>query len=165
MRPQRPSSHRERTERHAPIIRRALWIAAVSALVLGACSSGTDDTVVPEPETVEDCDGLVVVGTQLVRAYVRVLEEVRVDDFTDEDIPPEFLELERIGDDLDARVVRLDCDPEDLNTRINEEVGDLTSESPMAEILLQLVGGGIISTPSSQVPTTIPDGATSTTVP
>lgn len=117
----------------------------------------------PEPETVEDCDGLVEVGAQLVRAYVRVLEEVRVDDFTADDMPPEFLELERIGDDLDDRVVRLECDPDDLNMRINDEIGDVTTDSPMAAMLLQLVGEGVIRASSTVVSTTVPAGATTTT--
>ncbi len=131
---------------------------ALAVLALGACDSPPVETV-PEPETVETCDGLVDVGAQLVRAYVRVLEELRTDALLSDQLPPEFVELERIGRDLDVRVTSLGCEAAALNDEIADEVGDLVTESPAAQFVLDIVDAGLVST--TTVPATVPtDGQT-----
>lgn len=134
------------------------WLVVlVLVLTVAAC---TGDENVPEPAEVEDCDGLVEVGAQLVRAYARLLDQVRIDDFADGRPIPELDELERIGGELDASVARLGCDPADLNRRIAAEVDDLVTDSPAGSVLLEVVRRGVITTGP---PATVSPGATSTT--
>ncbi len=137
--------------RRAP---RRAWLVVAVATAVGACTPGGDE--VREPDTVESCDGLVAVGEQLVMAYVRVLEEVRVDALTSEETLPELTELGRLGDDLDASVARLGCDPVELNGRIADEVDDVVSDSPAAAILLDIVEGGVVSVPPPPVTSPTP---------
>ncbi len=133
-------------------------------LVLMACTgeSGEADEV-PEPERVErveTCDDMVDIGAQLVRAYIRVIEELRLDSLTGDDPPPELLELEEVGRDIDAKVASLGCDLEALNVRINAEVEGIEPQSPAAQLLLQLVREGVVGEPVEVTTTT-----TSTTIP
>ncbi|HEY5727377.1 MAG TPA: hypothetical protein VIV08_02075 [Acidimicrobiia bacterium] len=138
----------------------ALSVALAVVLTLPAC---TADEEIPEPAAAESCDSLVDVGAQLVRAYARLFEQVRVEDLADGTEIPELDELERVGDELDASVARLGCDPADLNTRIAAEVGDLAAESPAASVLLEVVRRGVISEGASPpgdtgVPSTTTNG-------
>jgi hypothetical protein len=135
------------------------------ALVLSAC---TQDSVtptpeeVPEPEAVETCEGLVDVGRQLVRAWVNVVEQLRVDTLLEETLPPEFAELDRLGTDLDERAQGLDCDLAAMNAEITAEVSDLAPDNPAAALVLEIVAGGLIAPPTTSTapPTTIPGGST-----
>lgn len=129
----------------------------VAVLLLAAIAGCTGDTV-PEPAEVEDCDGLVEVGAQLVRAYADLLDEVRVDDFADGEPIAGLDELERIGGKLDASVTRLGCDASDLNRQISADVGNLITESPAGSVLLEVVRRGVITTG-----TTLAPAATTTT--
>lgn len=129
----------------------------VAVLLLAAIAGCTGDTV-PEPAEVEDCDGLVEVGAQLVRAYADLLDEVRVDDFADGEPIAGLDELERIGGELDASVTRLGCDASDLNRQISADVGNLITESPAGSVLLEVVRRGVITTG-----TTLAPAATTTT--
>lgn|GEM_PF-2324017 len=135
------------------------WLAALGLVLTVAACTGSDENV-PEPAEVEDCDGLVEVGAQLVRAYARLLDQVRIDDFVEGEPIPELDELERIGGELDASVTRLGCDPADLNQRIAAEVDDLVTDSPAGSVLLEVVRRGVITTGP---PATVSPGATSTT--
>jgi hypothetical protein len=132
----------------------ALLVVLALAVTVTAC---TGDEEIPEPAAAETCDGLVDVGSQLVRAYARLFEQVRVEDLADGTEIPELDELERVGDELDASVARLGCDPADLNSRIAAEVGDLAAESPAASVLLEVVRRGVVSQGSS------PTGASGST--
>jgi hypothetical protein len=124
----------------------ALLVVLALAITVTAC---TGDEEIPEPAAAESCDGLVDVGSQLVRAYARLFEQVRVEDLADGTEIPELDELERVGDELDASVARLGCDPADLNSRIAAEVGDLAAESPAASVLLEVVRRGVVTQGSS----------------
>ncbi|MBA2336284.1 MAG: hypothetical protein H0V96_00730 [Acidimicrobiia bacterium] len=133
----------------------------VAALMLAAATAGCSGDTVTEPAEVEDCDGLVEVGSQLVRAYADLLDEVRIDDFVDGEPIAGLDELERIGGELDASVTRLGCDAADLNRRISAEVGDLITESPAGSVLLEVVRRGVITTGTTPTPaatTTTPSG-------
>ena len=57
-------------------------VRVVLALVLGLPGC-TGEEEIPEPAAAESCDGLVDVGAQLVRAYARLFEQVRVEDLAD----------------------------------------------------------------------------------
>jgi hypothetical protein len=135
----------------------ALLVVLALAVTVTAC---TGDEEIPEPAAAETCDGLVDVGSQLVRAYARLFEQVRVEDLADGTEIPELDELERVGDELDASVARLGCDPADLNRRISAEVGDLAAESPAASVLLEVVRRGVVTGSPAPTPTT---AVTSTT--
>ncbi|MDQ3781479.1 MAG: hypothetical protein M3349_00885 [Actinomycetota bacterium] len=127
----------------------------VAALLLAASTAGcTGSDTVPEPAEVEDCDGLVEVGAQLVRAYADLLDEVRIDDFVDGEPIAGLDELERIGGELDASVTRLGCEAADLNRQISAEVGDLITESPAGSVLLEVVRRGVITTGTTSIPVT-----------
>ena len=127
-------------------------------LLLPACSPEATPTPeeVPEPEAVETCDGLVDVGRQLVRAWVNVVEQLRVDTLLEETLPPEFAELERLGTDLDTRARGLGCDLAAMNAEITAEVADLDPENPAAALVLEIVAGGLITPPTTTPPTTTP---------
>jgi hypothetical protein len=135
----------------------ALLIVLALAITVTAC---TGDEEIPEPAAAETCDGLVDVGSQLVRAYARLFEQVRVEDLADGTEIPELDELEAVGDELDASVARLGCDPADLNRRIAAEVGDLAAESPAASVLLEVVRRGVVTGSPAPAP---PTSVTSTT--
>ena len=155
-----PQGHLKAHRRRTVLRRGAAGVAlAVAVLLLAACDSPPVETV-PEPETVETCDGLVDVGAQLTRAYVRVLEELRTDALLSEELPPEFVELERIGRDLDSRVASLGCDAATLNAEISEAVADLVTESPAAQSVLDIVDAGLVST--TTVPPSVPEGTGAT---
>jgi hypothetical protein len=124
---------------------RSVLLVVLALLLLLSVAACTGDEEIPEPAAVESCDGLVDVGAQLVRAYARLFEQVRIDDLADGTEIPELDELEQVGDELDASVARLGCDPADLNTRIAAEVGDLAAESPAASVLLEVVRRGVIT--------------------
>ncbi len=132
----------------------ARWALPVALAVVLTLPSCTADEEIPEPAAAESCDSLVDVGTQLVRAYARLFEQVRVEDLADGTEIPELDELERVGDELDASVARLGCDPADLNTRIAAEVGDLAAESPAASVLLEVVRRGVITEGATDGPST-----------
>jgi hypothetical protein len=135
----------------------ALLVVLALAVTVTAC---TGDEEIPEPAAAETCDGLVDVGSQLVRAYARLFEQVRVEDLADGTEIPELDELEAVGDELDASVARLGCDPADLNRRIAAEVGDLAAESPAASVLLEVVRRGVVTGSPTPAP---PTSVTSTT--
>ena len=132
--------------------RSVLLVVLALLITVAAC---TGDEAIPEPAAVESCDGLVDVGTELVRAYARLFEQVRVEDLADGTEIPELDELEQVGDELDASVARFGCDPADLNARIAVEVGDLAAESPAASVLLEVVRRGVITSSPTPSPTAV----------
>jgi hypothetical protein len=138
----------------------ARWAPLVALALAVTVTACTGDEEIPEPAAAETCDGLVDVGSQLVRAYARLFEQVRVEDLADGTEIPELDELERVGDELDASVARLGCDPADLNRRISAEVGDLAAESPAASVLLEVVRRGVVTGSPTPAP---PTSVTSTT--
>ncbi len=128
-------------------MRRGAAVAALVLVLAGCTGPAGEPDAVPEPERVErveTCDDMVDIGAQLVRAYVRVVEELRLDTLTSDDAPPELLELEQVGRDIDAKVASLGCDLEALNVRINAEIEGLETDSAAGQLLLQLVREGVI---------------------
>lgn len=131
-------------------------VAAAVVFVLGACTSSEP----PPPQEVETCDGLVEVGVGYVEQMVDALEGQPVDVVTGEvDPPPEIVELQQLGRDLDLRAARLGCDPAVLNAAINEEIADIETDDPIVAIFLEVVRGGVISElPPAPVPPTTSGG-------
>lgn len=133
--------------------RRRLGTALVLLAVVGpACDSGTPDVAVPE--LVETCDELVDVGDQLVRAYALVLEQTDVGDLTAATPDDNLDELAGIGQELDARAVRLGCDFAELNAAIVASTADLEPTSPSVEMLLSVVRDGVVGQPPAAPVTT-----------
>jgi hypothetical protein len=124
-------------------------LLALGLVLAGTLAACTGDEALPEPAEVESCDGLVDAGTELVEAYADLLEDVRVEDLADGEPIPELDELERVGDELDASVARLGCDPADLNRRIAAAVEDLATDSPAAAVLLEVVRSGVVTEPTT----------------
>jgi len=129
------------------------WV--VAALMLAACTSAPP---LPDPVAVETCDELEDVGVQLVAAWVHVVDQIPFDAVVADPPVPEVAELARIGGELDATASRLGCDAAELNSAIRERVlgeGDIQPGTPMGELLLELVGEGVIGTlPPAPPPTT-----------
>jgi hypothetical protein len=119
------------------------WVVSALAGValLGACSSPEP----PPPEEVETCDGLVEVGVGYVDRMIVALEGQPLDVVTGEaEPPPEIVELQQLGGDLDLRAARLGCDAAELNAAINEEIADYESDDPIIAIFLDVVRNGVI---------------------
>lgn len=134
-------------------MRRLVVGLAILAVTLASCS----DDALPEPVEVETCDELVDVSVQLLDAWVEVIEELPVDQLLAEDPPPEFDQLAQIGDDLDARAARLGCDAEEINVEVRARMATDSSqdpESPVGEMLLDLVRGGVVGELPPAPPTT-----------
>jgi hypothetical protein len=106
---------------------------------------------------VEKCDDLVPVGVSFIENMVEALGGLPVGVLRGEDpLPPQVVELEAVGRELDQRAARLACDANGLNSEIVAEVADLNSEEPVIELFLDIVRSGIISPLPTVVPTTEP---------
>jgi hypothetical protein len=140
-----------------------LWAVAV-AVALGACTGDDATPPLPEPVEVESCDDVIDVGVQLLEVWVAVVEELPVEQLLADQPPPEFEELAEIGAELDARATRLGCDPVETNGAIRAEIaerGAIDPEGPVAEMVLDLVAGGVVGdlpATSSTTPVTSPGG-------
>ena len=127
-----------------------IWILASAVVVVvlaAACSSPEEEVVLPEPEEVETCDGLVEAGVTYVEAMVEALPGQPVEVVTGEaPLPERLAEVTRVGRELDARAANLECDAAALNAEIAAEIDDLESDEPVVEIFLEVVREGVIAT-------------------
>lgn len=122
-----------------------LW-AAVFVVAVAGCTS--EPETLPEPADVETCDDVVDVGAQLAGVWVDVVEQLPVDQLLAETPPAEFAELAAIGRELDERAARLGCDAAQVNVEIRARLaGDegIDPEGPVAQMLLDLVQGGVVA--------------------
>ncbi len=128
--------------------------AVASVLILPACTG--DELPVAVPVDVETCDELVDVSVQLVEVWVDVLTEVPIDELLTGEPPPEFVELADIGADLDERASRLGCDPQQMNDEVLAQLAerDMETEGAVADLLLEIVEGGVVSDLPPPPPTT-----------
>jgi hypothetical protein len=108
-----------------------------------------------EPEAVETCDGLVPIGERLVEDYLTVVEGLSLAVLTGEDpAPPSLVDLNQRGVDLDRRIVRLECDVDELNAEIAAATEDIESSTPVGEAFLDIVRGGVVGSLPDPVPVT-----------
>lgn len=128
-----------------------VWLVVMVATT-AACTS---EKALPEPVEVETCEGLEDVGVQLVEVWIDVVDQLPFDDIMTEPPPPEIQELGRIGGDLDQRAARLGCDVAALNAAIRERVAaeELDPETPVGEMLLEMIGEGLVGVPPPTVTT------------
>ncbi len=124
-------------------------LAAIGVLLAGAvaCTSA-EVPPLPEPVEVETCDQIVDVSVQLVEVWVGLVEQLPVDQLLADTPPPEFAELAEIGRELDARAARLGCDPRELNAAVVARLAEgdaVDPEGPVAEMVLELVRGGVVA--------------------
>jgi hypothetical protein len=133
-------------------------LAGMVVLLAAACSSPEEQVVLPEPEEVETCDGLVDAGVTYVEAMVEALPGQPVEVVTGEaPMPDRLVEVTRVGRELDARAANLECDAAALNAEIASEIGDFASDEPVVQIFLDLVREGVIATlppPTTEQPVT-----------
>ena len=130
-----------------------LWAAAL-LLALTACTN--DELPVAAPVDVDTCEELVDISVQLVEVWVEVLEELPLQELLSDEPPPEFRELAEIGNDLDQRASRLECDPEQMNADVRAEleesdVGD--ADGAVIELLLEIIQGGVVAELPPPAPT------------
>jgi hypothetical protein len=100
-----------------------------------------------EPERVDTCDELVLIGVQLVSDYMTTLE-ARPDAagaLEDGDPWPELDELDARGADLDSRAAALGCDPVVLNAAIAAGTESIEATTPVARLFLETVQRGIVA--------------------
>ena len=130
-----------------------LWAVAF-LLIVSACTG--DELPVAAPVDVETCDELVDISVQLVEVWVDVLNEVPIDELLTGEPPPEFVELAEIGVDLDERASRLDCDPQQMNDEVLAQLAenDMDTEGAVADLLLEIVQGGVVTDLPPAPPTT-----------
>jgi len=110
-----------------------------------------------EPERVDTCDGLALIGIQLVSDYVAALE-ARPDAASalDNGVSwPELDELDARGADLDQRAAALQCDPVLLNAAIAAGSVSMEATTPVARLFLETVQSGVVGT--------LPEPTTTTT--
>lgn len=109
-----------------------------------------------EPERVDTCDGLVLIGIQLVSDYVTALE-ARTDAATalENDASwPELDELDTRGADLDQRAAALGCDLAVLNTAIASGIASIEPTTPVARLFLETVQSGVVGSLQEPMTTT-----------
>lgn len=124
-------------------MRRPLQAWALAVLLMVSLVGCTPDPV--EPEAVDDCEGLVAVGTNLVEDYLSVVEGLSLAVLRGEaPMPPELVVLNDRGAELDLRVVRLGCDVDAVNTAIVEATSGLEAETPAGDAFLGIVRAGVV---------------------
>jgi hypothetical protein len=133
----------------------ALLGAAVLVLT-AACTNDPASAPLPEPVEVETCDGLVDVGVIYVERMVLALDGLGIDVLTGEAQPPvDVAALIDLGEELDRRVARLDCDVDALNAEIAAETSELDGAGdPVIELFLGIVRGGVIGDVPAAPPAT-----------
>jgi hypothetical protein len=125
--------------------------------MLAGCTS--EDPALPEPVEVETCDELIDVSVQLVEVWVGVVEQLPVDQLLAETPPAEFGELAEIGAELDERASRLGCNPEEINADVQARLASedtIETDSPVAQMVLDLVAGGVVGRLPAPPATTVP---------
>lgn len=128
-------------------------VAGAVVVLAAGCSSPDTEVVLPEPEEVETCDGLVEAGVIYVEAMVEALPGQPVEVVTGEaPMPDRLVEVTRVGRELDARAVNLECDAAALNAAIAGEIEDLESDEPVVQIFLDVVREGVVTTLSPPIP-------------
>lgn len=114
-------------------------------LLVSAC---TDPVVnVEEPEEVDTCELLIPVGIELVNDYVYTLEAVDLGatEGNAESLPSELVTLNLRGEELDRRIVELDCDVVALNQAIADATSGIESDDPIVSAFLESVRGGVVA--------------------
>lgn len=114
-------------------------------LLLTAC---TDPVInIEDPEEVDSCDVLTIVGIELVNDYVYTMEalDLGVTGGDPAKLPSELVTLNRRGEELDDRIVELDCDAVAINRAIAEATAGIESDDPVVAAFLESVRGGIVA--------------------
>lgn len=96
---------------------------------------------------VDSCDQLVAVGIELVNDYVYSLEEADLGatQGDPDKLPAALVSLNIRGEELDARIVELDCDAVAINQAIVDATTGIESDDPVAAAFLESVRGGIVA--------------------
>jgi heat shock protein HslJ len=122
-------------------------LAAVLPLLFLATACTGPDFDVEQPLEVDSCDQLVDVGIRLVNDYVYTLEEtdLAATQGDPDNLPTSLVALNLRGDELDARIVELDCDAVTINQAIIDATSGIESDDPVASAFLDSVRGGIVA--------------------
>jgi len=124
-----------------------IFLGVVLPLLLFAASCTGSKFDFEQPLDVDTCDQLIEVGIELVNDYVYTLEEtdLAATEGDPERLPTSLVSLNLRGEELDARIVELDCDAVAINQAIVDATKGIESDDPIAAALLESVRGGIVS--------------------
>ncbi len=122
-------------------------LAAVLPLLFLVTACTGPDFDVEQPLEVDSCDQLAAVGIELVNDYVYTLEEtdLAATQGDPDQLPTSLVALNLRGNELDARIVALDCDAVAINRAIIDATAGLESDDPVASAFLDSVRGGIVA--------------------
>jgi len=126
---------------------RIAFFSALLPLLLFASACIGPDFDVEEPLEVDSCDQLIEVGIELVNDYVYTLQETDLGETLGdpEQLPTALLTLNVRGEELDARIVELDCDAVAINQAVVDATAGIESDDPIVAALLASVRGGIVT--------------------
>lgn len=125
---------------------RIVFTAVLPLLLFVSACTGPDFDV-EAPLEVDSCDQLIEVGIELVNDYVYTLQETDLGETRGdpEQLPTPLVALNLRGEELDARIVELDCDAVAINQAVVDATAGLESDDPIVAALLESVRGGIVS--------------------
>lgn len=124
---------------------RAILATVLLVMVGSACdgSIGVDQPIVVEE--VDNCGEIVDAGARLVLQFIEAIEAAPIDVIAGESNPtPRLRELQALGQELDLRAARFDCDAAEVNERIIDRLPDIEPSSVAVELFLDQVRGGVI---------------------
>lgn len=122
-------------------------MGVVLPLLLFAAGCLGPNVDLEQPLEVDTCDQLIEVGIELVNDYVYTLEEtdIAATEGDPERLPTSLVSLNLRGEELDSRIVELDCDAVVINQAIVDATEGIESDDPIVAALLESVRGGIVS--------------------
>jgi heat shock protein HslJ len=122
-------------------------LGAVLPLLLLLSGCFGSNVPLDHPMEVDSCDQLIGVGIELVNDYVSTLEDTDLGPTQGdpEKLPTSVVALNLRGEELDARIVQLDCDADAINQAIADATAGIESDNPVVATFLESVRGGIVA--------------------
>lgn len=128
-------------------MRKALGLLLALALIAAACGDddgGAGGSV--DPADANSCEDLADVTVNLIQQAIDAVADMDMADFlsmADEgNIPPEFEQMETVGEEIEARAEQLGCTEEDAQELVCDRLGRIEAGSDVAELILTGVSAG-----------------------
>ncbi len=102
------------------------------ALVAAACSGGGGSAA--------SCESVADEAIGLVQGVIDEFDTMSLEDIAAlENEPPQFAELEEKANELEAKAEELGCSDAEMETLMNDRVGDLKAEGPFGQLLVESI--------------------------
>ena len=125
-------------------MRKLFPLLLVFVLVLAACG-GDDDDDVGSIDDADTCDEVGDVFLADMQVLLDELSEMDLADFAGDEQPEAMTNFENSVDEISAKSDEIGCSDEEIQTYLEENIGDLEADGPVAELLLQGFQEGIES--------------------